>query len=163
MLPKICGAAAGLGKWRYFLTGLPLAVLFGMAVHALGKLAEPFGMWCRFSGTVETNRDENGSQLLCVRFQDRSRMTHAVSFRTAYPAAKHLQAGDPVSFAMRRELFTSGNYTQDDNAPADGVLLCAEHRSWLRRTLLHTLLRELLLCGAALAVFLLAMHFCYSS
>lgn len=164
ILPELRGAAASVGRWRYFLTGLPLAVLLGMIVRALGKLAEPFGMWMRFSGICETVTETDGQYTLCVRFQDRRRLTHTAAFRTAHPSAANIRAGEQVSFAVRTELFTAGSYAQTADAAHEndgGFLLRAAHRTWLLRTIGAVLLRELLLCTAALVVFLLAVYLCF--
>lgn len=164
MLPDLRSAAASLGKWRYFLTGLPLAVLLGMIVRAFGKLTEPFGRWRVFSGTCTGITKADDGYVLTVRFQDSKRLTHTAAFRSRHASLQSLSAGDDVTIAIRTEIFAAGSYTADPAQAAENdgdILLRAEHRVWLLRTLLRTLLRELILCGIALLVFLAAMHFCF--
>ncbi|MBR6419372.1 MAG: hypothetical protein IKS42_03475 [Oscillospiraceae bacterium] len=166
MLPDSRTLGLSLGKWRYFLTGLPLAVLLGLIVRALGKLAEPFGMWRRFTGTCEAVSEADGRTLLTVSFQDSRRLAHTAAFYTEHPDAKSLHPGDETVIALRSEVFAAGSYAGNPAAAHENdskVLLRAEHRAWLRRTLLRVLIRELLLVGAALGVFLFAMHFCFPS
>lgn len=154
MLPQITG------KWRYLLTGLPLAVLLGLIVHAVGQLAVPFGMWRRFRGTCNENTPEEGAHLLSVTFHDGRHLTHTAVFRTDAPEAASLHAGDDVDFAIRSEIFVAGSY---ENAPdrSGDIVLRTTHRRWLLRSVLLTLLREAVKCCIAFAVFLLAMRVCF--
>ena len=76
--------------------------------------------------------------------------------------------GDPVRIAVKTDAFCAGSYPASPDTLAhstpDGTILTArEYRKQRRIILLGILLRQILLCGAALAVFLAAMHFCFES
>lgn len=162
-MPSLLILARSLGKWRYFLTGLPLAVLFGLVCRAFGQIASLLGERCVFRGECESVQHRGDGTVLCVRFQDAARLSHSAAFISRSPDAVSLHEGDAVAVAMRRAVFSAGSYAQ---SPADArdngdILLRREYRRQLRRSLLRTLLVNLLICGAALAVFLIAMHFCF--
>ena len=164
MLPTLQNAASQIGKWRYFLTGLSLVVLVGLVCQAIGRLMTPLQAWRKFHGTC-TEVIQTGTQsILCVQFQDAKQLSHSAAFRTEHASAAALHTGDPVAFAIRTDTFTAGCYADTAEAAAqnDGkILLRAEHRALLSQTLLRMLLRELIRCGIAFAVFLLAMKVCF--
>ena len=162
-MPMLLIPADSLGKWRYFLTGLPLAVLFALVCRACGQIASLLGERRVFRGTCERVQRLADRTVLCVSFQDAARLSHRAAIVSRSPDAGLLHEGDAVAFAMRRAVFSAGSYAQ---SPADAcengdILLRREYRSQLRRRLFRTLLVNLLICGAALAVFLAAMHLCF--
>lgn len=163
-MPAVWSILVSLGKWRYFLTGVPMAALLGLTVRAIGKLLTPFGERRSFRGTVEQKADgPDGMTDLLIRFQDASRLRHTAALRTADRAARGLMPGDSAGISVRTEIFAAGSYPQSlsEITGSGDVILRQEARRLLIRRLLRTLTAELLICGAALAVFLTAMHFCF--
>jgi len=164
-MPPLLTASLSAGNWRYLLTGLPLAVLFGLTVRAVGLLLAPFGERRMFSAEcLSAEAEAGGGICLTVAFQDAKRLRHTAAFRSRYPAAGRIAAGDLLRIAVRTELFQAGTYPASaaelgESADDDGILLAADYRGRRRKTLLFIFLRQILLCGAALGVFLAAMHF----
>ncbi len=164
LLPDLQNAALQLGKWRYFLTGLSFAVLFGLICRAAGKLVEPFGRWRRFRGICTACTETDGQYTVSASFSDAKHLHHTVSFRTKDGTAAGLRTDETVSFAIRTEVFLTGSYAGEAEKAAENdgsVLLLREHRAWLRHQLLRIFLRELLICGIALAIFVYAMKVCF--
>ena len=147
-----------LGKWRYFITGALLALLFGLCCRAIGRLLSPLGVWRVFSGSVT----ESDGRRVCAAFTDSHRIPHTAAF--LLPEETALRPGDPLKFAVRAAVFSAGTYPQalhEISDSAQDILPHAAYRAWLRRTLLRTLMRELILCGMALAAFLVSMKLCF--
>lgn len=164
MLSDIGQALTGIGKWRYLLTGLPLAVLFGLICRAFGRLLAPFGEWKRFRGICREVAVSGEQCAVSVQFADASRLQHNAAFCVTQREASAIKAGDSVCFYIRRERFLSGEYAEALSAAAEnngGFQLAAAHRAWIRDGLLRNALREILVCGVVAAVFLAAMHFCF--
>ncbi len=157
-----------LGKWRYLLTGIPLAVLFGLIVRAIGLLTAPFGERRQFAAECLSAEPRGDFCCMTVRFQDTKRLKHTAAFLSADPALAGISPGDTVRIAVKTDAFCAGSYPASPDAlehsTPDGIILTAkEYRKKRRIVLLGILLRQILLCGAALAVFLTAMHFCFES
>ena len=155
-----------LGKWRYLLTGVPLAVLFGLTVRAIGALTAPFGERRMFQAECLSAEQADGMMCLTVRFQDAKRLNHTAAFFSEDPALQGISAGEPVRIAVRTQDFCAGSYPSSaeeltGNAPDGVILTVREYRRQRRGVLLGIFLRQLFICGAALAVFLTAMHVCF--
>lgn len=145
---------------RWLLTGLPLALLLGLVCRAAGRLIAFVGERAVFSAEcAEVLPSENGTALY-VRFQDSAGLSHRAALRTDAPAARALQTGDRVKIAVERQAFRMGSYPQ--TVPEAGnsrdVLLLPEYRADRRKRFAAAVLREILVCGAALALFLFARH-----
>lgn len=152
-----------LGKWRYLITGIALAVLFGMICRAAGKLLSHFSKRICFTGTCTAAAAHEQQTAVAVQFTDGSRLTHTAAFRTSAPEAALLHPGDKAVVAIRTEIFASGEYPETlADARANGdILLRSEYRKMLAAALLRELLVQLICCGIAFAVFLIAMHTCF--
>lgn len=161
-MPDLPMLAGSLGKWRYFLTGLPLAVLFGLVCRAFGLLARILGEMQVFRGTCEETAPGEPTRVL-VCFQDSNRLSHKAALVTSSQHAARLEKGGSVQIAMRRTVFAAGSYPQTLAEAADNgdILLRAEYRRALRRRLTRTMLPQLLICGIALAVLLIAVRICF--
>ena len=149
------------GKWRWFLTGLAFAVLFGLICRAAGTFFARAGQWRQFSGTCTRIAQQNGKTAVAVQFTDANRLTHTAAF---FVSASGIQCGDPVRFAVLTEAFVSGTYPQtlsDAEKSGGTVLHISEYRSLHLRRTFRLLLSQLALCGAALAVFLLTARLCF--
>ena len=146
-----------LGKWRYFITGALLLLLFGLCCRAIGRVLAPFGVWRVFSGTLT----ESDGRRVCAVFTDAHRLQHTAAF--LLPEETVLPPETPLKFAIRAEVFSAGTYPQT-LAAADSsqdILPYSAYRAWCRRTVLGILLRELIFCGIALAAFLVSMRICF--
>lgn len=152
-----------LGKERYLITGIAFAVLLGMLCRAGGKLFSHFGRRICFTGTCTAAAAAAQQTAVAVQFTDSSRLTHTAAFRTSAPEAASLHPGDRAAVAIRTEIFASGEYPEmlaDARANGD-ILLRSEYRRTLAAALLRELIVQLICCGIALAVFLIAMHICF--
>ncbi len=153
-----------IGKWRYFLAGLALAVFLGLLCRAAGRLMQPFSEWRIFRGICRETAPQNGSTAVAVDFTDHRQLSHTAAFCTAHPAAAKLQKGDPVQIAVQRTVFAAGDYPQslpDARRASGGILLRQEQRRLISIAFLRILCRQILLCGGALAVFLIVMQVCF--
>ena len=152
-----------LGKWRYLITGIAFAILFGTVCRAVGKLLSHIGRRVCFTGTCTASGSDQQQTVLAVQFTDGSRLTHTAAFRTSAPEANTLHPGDKASIAIRTEIFAAGTYPDAlPDARANGdILLRAEYRRALAAALLKELIVQLVVCGTALTVFLIAMHICF--
>ena len=149
-----------LGKWRYLIAGTALALLFGLICRAVGKLFSLRGQWLLFTGTCTEIARINEKNAVAVRFTDVHRLHHTAAFCTGDP---DIQCGDPVRFAIRTAAFSAGTFPQhtEQADTAGDILSYPAFRSMRLRTFCRTLCTELLICGAALAVFVMTMKFCF--
>lgn len=163
MIATLCAILRSLGKWRYLLTGVPIAAAFGLLCRNIGKLAEPAAQWYCFTGECTAATPTSEGTQLRVCFSDRHRLSHDVMFCTPHPHAAALQAGDTVSIAIRREIFIAGSYPANTPEPqaARSVYLRVEQKRFVRRALLRILVLGVCECGISISIALLAMHFCF--
>lgn len=148
-------------KWGWFLTGLAFAVLFGLICRAFGKLLALPGQWRQFTGTCTQSVQKNGKNAVAVQFTDANRLTHTAAF---FASGSGIQCGDEVRFALRTEAFLSGAYPQnaaDAEETGNAVLPAAEFRRMRLRETVRLLLLQTLICGTALAVFVMTMKLCF--
>ena len=153
-----------IGKWRYFLTGLALAVFLGLLCRAAGRLAEPFSVWRGFRGVCRGTQPRGDLTAVAVDFTDHRQISHTAAFCCAQPDAAELSAGDPVEIAVQRSVFEAGDYPHAlaDAPAAKGTILLRRAQRRLTAVLfLRVLCRQILLCGGALAVFLTVMRICF--
>ena len=152
------------GKARYLISGLAFAFLIGAVMRAFGRLAGAGGIWRGFSGECLATELHGDKTALLVRFQDANGLSHRAAFLSAHPAAQALVAGDIVHFSVALSRWRAGTLPGElPHAQEAGrdILLRAECRSVRLRAFGREFLRQALTCGAALAVFLLAMHWCF--
>ncbi len=145
---------------RWLLTGLPLALLLGLVCRAAGKVFALYGERLVFPAECTASAPEGSGTAVCVRFQDRAGLSHRAAFFTDSPAARSLKAGDRVRIAVDCRAFRMGSYPQTvpEAAGSRDVLLLSAYRAERRKRLFLLLVKELLLCGAALALFLFARY-----
>lgn len=149
-----------LGKWRYFLTGSALALLFALVVRGLGRIFLPLTEWQSFRGTVEDIAEQNAQTLLTVTFTDSRLLQHKVCF----PAETGAKAGDEIRFAMQRSLFLSGDYPQNPAHAAESagrILLRDAQRRQLLRQILQRAAGYILLWIAAAVLCAVTIRFCF--
>lgn len=149
-----------LGKWRYFLTGSALALLFALIVRGIGSVLHPLTEWQSFRGTLKDITMRNGQKILTVAFTDSRRLQHTVCFS----AGSDAQAGDEIPFAMQRSLFLSGSYPQQPEQAAeseDKILLHDAYCRNLFRQILRILAVRLILCLAAALLCAVTVRFCF--
>lgn len=148
------------GKRRWLLTGLPLALLLWLVCRAADRLLALFRERLVFSAECTASAPDGSGTAVCVLFRDRTGLSHRAAFRTDAPAARSVQPGARVRIAVDCGAFRMGSYPQTlpEAAGSRDVLLLSEYRADRRRRLAVLLVKELLLCGAALALFLLARH-----
>ncbi|MBQ3939933.1 MAG: hypothetical protein II723_02360 [Oscillospiraceae bacterium] len=141
---------------RWLLTGLALALLLGVVCRAAGRLLSLIGERLVFSAECTAAEPAEGGIVLSVRFSDRAGLSHRAALLTDTPAAP----GDRVKIAVDCRAFRMGSYPQTppEAAGSRDVLLLSAYRAERRKRALLLLMKELLLCGAAFALFLLAKH-----
>ena len=151
------------GRLRYFLSGLALALLLLTVCRTVGRLFAVFGRRRVFRGVCTESRPDQAGTALCVQFQDAGMLHHSAAFVTQEAAARELRAGDAAAVAIRTAVFASGSYAQEPSQPdrSGDIVLLRVYRREICRALLKTLLVRSLICGAALAVFLLTVRFCF--
>ena len=152
--------AASLGKWRYFIAGSALAVFLGLLIRTCGRVLAPLGERRVFTGKVTEAQQRSGRTALTVAFTDDRRLSHTAAFLSDEPA----EAGAEIRFAIRAELFASGEYPQklaDAEKAGSDILSCRAHKSLLRRRICREMILGLLLSGIALGAVILAMKFCF--
>lgn len=151
------------GIWRYLIPGTALAVLSGLVCRTFGKLLALPAQWRRFTGTCTETVQENGKTAIAVQFTDGHMLQHTAAFCLPEPAASAVRRGDSVRFAMRAEAFSSGSYPQctADASAADGILSDTAFRRMRLRETCRVLLSQTVLCGIALAAFMIAMKLCF--
>ena len=151
---------ASLGKWRYFITGSAIVLLFGMLIRACGRVLSPLGERRVFSGKVIEMQPQDGKNAVVAAFSDDRRIRHTAAFLSDAPA----EIGAEIRFAIRAELFASGEYPQklaDAEQAGSNIVSYRAHKSMLRRQIMKELLVGLMSCGIALGLVILAMKRCF--
>lgn len=151
---------ASLGKWRYFISGSMIALLFGVILRSISRLTAPFGERCVFTGTVTDTRQIGEKTALTVDFSDSRRLHHTAAFLSELPA----ETGSELRFAVRREAFAAGTYPQtlaDAEKAGSDILSYRAHKALLRRQFLRSLGIGLCSCGITFLLFLAAMKYCF--
>ncbi|MBR6761473.1 MAG: hypothetical protein IKM30_05510 [Oscillospiraceae bacterium] len=163
MLPASTALLFSAEYWRYFLTGLSVAVLFGVGCHTLGRFLLPFGQWRSFCASCLSAQPTEQGTILVVEFFDRNRLRHQAALLTDHPAAKNIETDMPIRIAIRTESFVSGTYPdlQPESSDCRTVYLAAEQKSLLRRALLRVAATGLPACAVAFLVFYAAMQICF--
>ncbi len=149
-----------LGKWRYFLTGSALALLFALIVRGIGRIIQPLTEWQSFRGTVTDTASQNGETLLTVSFTDSRRLRHTVCF----PAKTAVQTGNAIRFAMQRSLFLSGNYPQTTAQAAESAEQILPHDAYRRsmiRQIMRTIAMQLMIWLAAALISAVTVRSCF--
>lgn len=148
-----------LGKWRYFITGSTIALLFGLVIRAISKLTAPLGERRVFRGTVTEILPAEDKTALKVSFLDAHGISHTAAFFSDAPA----EIGTELRFAMNAELFASGNFPQKtaDITASDGIYSLSVHRKLLRRQMMRAFFSGMLSCGLAAVLFVAAMKLCF--
>ena len=147
---------------RWLWTGLALALLLCTVCRAIGKVTALFGERLIFHAECAEVSPAGSGTALYVRFQDGNGISRRAALCTASPRARSLAAGDRVKIAVERQAFRMGGYPQTvpEAAESRDVLLLPDYRADRRKRLILTLIIQLLLCGAALALFLaVRQHF----
>lgn len=142
------------------LTGLPLAILLFAVCRAAGKIIGLFGERLVFQAECAETVSADSGTVLYVRFADSSGLSHRAALRVSASDAGSLTAGSRVKIAVDREAFRMGSYPQTvpEAAQSREVLLLPEYRADRRKRFVITLVRELLICAAAAALFLIVRH-----
>ncbi len=159
MLPVSIVLLLSAEYWRYLLTGLSAAILFGICCHTLGRFLTPFGQWRSFSASCLSAQPTEQGTILIVAFFDRNRMRHQAALQTNHPSATAIHADTPLRIAIRTESFAAGTYPdlQPEPSTARTVYLAAEQKALLQRALLHVAVTGLPACLIAFLVFCAAM------
>lgn len=152
--------AASLGKWRYFITGSALVLLFGMLIRVCRRVLSPLGERLVFSGKVIEMQSQDGKNAVVASFSDGRRIRHTAAFLSDEPA----EIGAEIRFAIRAELFAAGEYPQqlaDADKAGSNIVSYRAYKTMLRRQITKELLIGLMLCGIALCLVILAMKLCF--
>lgn len=157
-MPAAALLLVSLGKWRYFITGLTIAVFAGLLLRTVSRAAAPPGKWLRFRGKCIAAEPRGSRFAAEIAFTDRSRLRHTAALLTDEPLAPEEEA----VIAIRTEVFAAGAYPQKlAEADSQDVLSGAAYKKLLRRQIGKELLTGLVLCGISLATVILTMHICF--
>ena len=159
-MPAAALLLISLGKWRYFITGLAVAVFAGLLLRTVSRVSAPPGKWRRFRGKCTAAEPHGSRTAALIAFTDRSRLRHTAALLTDTPLAPE----DDAVIAIRTEVFAAGAYPQTLAEASDkDILTGAECKRLIRRQMGRELLTGLILCGIALGAVILTMRLCVGS